>query len=466
MQHLMNRNLTETELSKVCEIITDNLGLNLPVVTWAILGRKLAVAAREAGFKSIDSFIHWILYSQQKEDKIRVLASHLTTTETYFWREPEVFKALTDYVLPGIISRNKREDNSINIWSTGCSTGEEPYSVAIALQQTIPDIKDRKIRIVATDINQKAISKALTGIYGPWSFRNTPEWIKKGYFTELEDKKFEIKPEIKEMVTFGNLNLAEDTYSFPAHNRVPFDIIFCRNVLMYFTEKWAGKISKNLFNYLSDEGWFIVSSVELSLPVFKQFKSVNFPGATLYRKMKNGSFNSLNNNSLPNEPLVEEKIRRVPEPIIRQISSSINQTIKPNLPTLIPPFFEYDSDFPEKPGHPKTFAIHLLANQGYLSEALSLCNKCIESEKLVPDLYFLRAEILQEMNNIPDAIVSLKQAIYLDPDFIMGHFALGNLFNRKGNRKSAIRYFNNVLDLIKSFSDEEILTDSDGLNNC
>ena len=94
MQHLMNRNLTETELSKVCEIITDNLGLNLPVVTWAILGRKLAVAAREAGFKSIDSFIHWILYSQQKEDKIRVLASHLTTTETYFWREPQVFENL------------------------------------------------------------------------------------------------------------------------------------------------------------------------------------------------------------------------------------------------------------------------------------------------------------------------------------------------------------------------------------
>jgi chemotaxis protein methyltransferase CheR len=464
----MNRNLTDTELSKVCVVIEDILGLNFPVANWDILGRNLASAASEAGFQNMDSFIQWILSDKLNEDEISFLAAHLTTSETYFWREPEVFTALTDYILPWIIELKNKGEKSINIWSSGCSSGEEPYSIAIALHKTIPDIKDWKITILATDINQKALDKGAAGIYGTWSFRNTPEWLKECYFIKLDDKKYEVIPEIKNMVTFGKLNLADDKYSFPANATKPKDIIFCRNVLMYFTEKWVSKISQNFFNSLSDDGWFVVSSAELSSHLFAQFISVNFPGAILYRKAKIGSLQSLSTLALYNESSEPVQPSSTPSTIIHHsVSEGRHLTLQPLKPlqpclTLKPSLSIAET--PEKTNSTKVFAIHLLAGQGNLHEALFLCNEAIASEKLMPGLYFLRASILQEMDRNTEAIASLKQAIYLDPDYIMGYFALGNLFNQKGSEKSAIRYFNNVLDLLEKYSNDDILSDSDGLS--
>ena len=108
--------------------------------------------------------------------------------------------------------------------------------------------------------------------------------------------------------------------------------------------------------------------------------------------------------------------------------------------------------------------IRLLADQGHLEEALSICNEAIASYKLAPGLYFLRASILQELDKSSEAIASLKQVIYIDPDYIMGHFALGNLFIRQGNAKNAKRYFNNTLELLSRCANDDILPESEGLS--
>jgi chemotaxis protein methyltransferase CheR len=464
----MNSNITDTELSKVCEVIAENLGLHFPEKRWSIFVRSLANAGCESGFQDTDSYIHWILSNKLNSDQLSILASHLTTGETYFWREPEVFTALTDSILPAIISLKKKGEKSINIWSSGCSTGEEPYSIAIALHHTIPDIKDWKIYILATDINQKALDKAVAGIYGPWSFRNTPEWVKKKYFNKLEDQKYGIIPEIKKMVTFGIQNLAKDKYSFPGQNAKPKDIIFCRNVLMYFTEKWVNKISQNFYNSLSDEGWLVVSSTELSSHIFHQFSSVTFLDALLYRKTKKGSipssvdhpFSYIESSNIEIQPINLSPYHPITLSPYHPINLSTHQPFNPSTPDQ--PYSNEET--PEDYHNNKISAIRLLANQGHLQVALTLCNETIASEKLIPCFYFLRASILQEMNNISEAIISLKQVVYLDPDYVMGHFVLGNLLNQEGNEKSAKRYFGNVLDLLKRYSNNDILPDSDGLS--
>jgi tetratricopeptide (TPR) repeat protein len=119
---------------------------------------------------------------------------------------------------------------------------------------------------------------------------------------------------------------------------------------------------------------------------------------------------------------------------------------------------------PEESYTEKIFAIRLLADQGHLEEALSICNEAIESDKLAPGLYFLRASILQEQNKSSEAITSLKQAIYVDPDNIVGHFILGNLYNRQGNDRNAKRHFDNVLDLLNKCANDDILPESEGLS--
>jgi len=465
----MTHNLTDSELSQVSKVIAAHLGLHFPVERWAILGRNLALAARVFGFQNMNGFIQWLLSSELNKDQIKILALHLTISETYFLREPQVFTALTDFVLPELIKSKKKRDRNIRIWSAGCSTGEEPYSIAIALHKTIPEIKDWNISILATDINSIALDKASKGIYGPWSFRNSPDWLKTKYFHALGSQRFEIIPEIKNMVTFNCHSLIDDDIFSSIANKM--DIIFCRNVLMYFTSDWVNRISQNLFQSLSEDGWFVVSSSELSSDVFPQFTPVNFQGAVLYHKGKNGSDNSLSssifsapvesrNTTSPHEPISPSPLLHItPSPHQSFTQSAIQQPSS----ILFNPLQQYQTSI-EEISDDKIFAIRLLANQGNLSEALSLCNKAIESEKLAPDFYFIRASILQEMNNSTEAIASLRQAIYIDPNHIMGHFILGNIFMTQGNSKNAKRYFKNVLDLLNGRANDDILPESDGLS--
>jgi len=110
----MNRNCTDSELSKVCKVIAVNMGLHFPVERWAILGRNLASAAKELGFYNMSEFIHWLLTSELNKGHIEILASHLTISETYFWREPHVFAALTDHIIPELIKSKKKKTRSEN----------------------------------------------------------------------------------------------------------------------------------------------------------------------------------------------------------------------------------------------------------------------------------------------------------------------------------------------------------------
>jgi len=466
----MNRKLTDIELSMVCEVIASRMGLYFPVERWIMLRRNLVLAARELGFQNINGFIQWLLSSELNKDQIMILASHLTISETYFWREPQVFTALTDFILPELIKSKKKGEKSIRIWSAGCSTGEEPYSIAIALQKTIQKIEDWNITILATDINPKALSKAVSGIYGTYSFRNSPAWLKSRYFRNKEDRQFEIIPEIKQMVTFTCLSLVEMS---AISNASTMDIIFCRNVLMYFTSEWVTKISQNLFKTLSEDGWFVVSSSELSSYVFPQFTPVNFPGAILYRKGKNGSKYSCNipSDEIP-EPLPDiaffdhrNEMKVVAKEDLQPSSSVAFIDRRDKVKVVAKEEPQPQLKTREDILNENKILIRLLADQGHLEEALSLCDEAIASEKLIPGLYLLRASILQELDKSSEAIASLRKAINIDPDYIMGYFTLGNLFIRQGNNKNAERYFNNVLDLLSRCENDDILpAESEGLS--
>lgn len=472
----MNQKSKETGLAGVCEVIAANMGLHFPVDRWNMLTRNLTLAAAEFGFQHFDEFTHWLLSARLEKEQIKILASYLTISETYFWREEPVFSALTNYILPELIASKKNGEKNIRIWSAGCSTGEEAYSLAIALHRTIPDIEDWQIMILGTDMNEKALIKAVSGLYSRWSFRNCPGWLKANYFHHLGNGNYEVLPKIRKMVTFSNLNLTEDIFPSLTNNTYAIDIIFCRNVLMYFTDEWIGKITQNLFQALNPEGWFVVSSCELSSQRFSQFRAVNFPGAVLYQKTSKEFLSSV---TIP--PF--DFNRGISFPIHADWPVTIETEFTPFIPeSIIEPvhvisnFTSSEKELPVEPElEPKIASgiepitailskIRFLANRGDLSEALLLCNEGIESDKLATGLYFLRSSILQELDQTNEAVASVKQAIYLDPDFIMGHFVLGNISLQEGNLKQARRYFDNVLGLLNSCADDDILPESEGLS--
>jgi|SRR5665648_629843 len=149
----MKRRLTDTCLSQLSTFIAAEMGLYFPHARWDDLERQILVAAKEFDFIDIEMFVQWIVSSPLSREKIETLASYLTISETYFWREPKVFEALCDQILPALIRTREKSGKRLRIWSAGCASGEEPYSIAMALYNLIPDIKDWHITILATDIN-------------------------------------------------------------------------------------------------------------------------------------------------------------------------------------------------------------------------------------------------------------------------------------------------------------------------
>ena len=231
-----------------------------------------------------NSCIEWLLSSLPTRSQIEILASHLTVGETYFFRDKRLFKTLEESILPELIQLRRNSGRHLRIWSAGCSSGEEPYSIAILLSKMIPDIGDWGITILATDINMRFLQKAADGVYRHWSFRDIQPGIKEGFFNQKQDGRFEVLSRIRQMVTFSYLNLVEDAYPSLVNNTNALDIIFCRNVLMYFVPELASKVAPNLHRSLVDGGFLIVSPTESSIPIFSQFTTVRAPGTILYKK--------------------------------------------------------------------------------------------------------------------------------------------------------------------------------------
>ncbi|MEW6735777.1 MAG: CheR family methyltransferase [Acidobacteriota bacterium] len=466
---------SENLLSRVSYFIANRLGLHFAKERWGDLERGLSYAARASGFNDKEAYVEDLISTPITKEKISMLASYITIGETYFFREQNSFDAIRESIIPELISSCRRSGRKARIWCAGCCSGEEPYSVAIMLKELFPEIDDRSVTIFATDINANFLDKAAKGEYNEWSFRNTPFWIKERYFKNNSRGRFEILPSIKKLVTFSYLNLAEDIYSLFSNNTL--DLIFCRNVLIYFTPKQSQKLVENLYHTLAYGGWLLVSPSELSTNLFAKFTAVNSFGAILYRKDREKQqpisfFNPIENIDFPSE-LVSISLTQSQEPITAELPEQLITKPDPQMEALalyerglyqeaIEKLFPLVSLCQENQE-----AIMLLsrayANQGKLNDALEWCRKGIAANRLNPRCYYLLSTILQEKGDIEAAAISLKHTLYLDQNYVLAHFALGNLALQQGKEREAQRHFENTFELLQSYQQEDILPESEGI---
>lgn len=448
----MPTTLPASSLSRLSEFVATQTGLHFPPERWADLERGIAAAASDFNFSDLESCARWLLSATPTRQINEILASHLSVGETYFFREKRSLEILGEQILVQLLQARRLNERRLRIWSAGCCTGEEAYAIAILLDRLIPDIKAWDITILATDFNPKFLRKARLGIYGSWSFRDAPSWLQANYFDRCVDGRFEIHHRIKKMVTFSYLNFADDVYPSLSNNTGAMDVILCRNVLMYFSAGQSKWIAGNFYRALVDGGWLIVSPVEVSNALFSSFTAVEFPGAVLYRKMINTEIQSL-----PEDHQLHKEIK-VTDPILPFVTTeSAMSLIVPEQPLL-------SALLPVAPT-----VIHAderarsCANQGRLVEALEWCEKAIATDKMNPSYYYLRANILQEQGLHEIAIQSLKRALYLDPDFVLAHFALGNIYQSQGRYRESQRYFSTVLMLLRKHPHDEMLPEADEL---
>lgn len=494
----MSNQFFDIDLLQLKKFLNQKLGLNFLENQEKELVRKMESAAEKFGYSDLNTFINWLYEKDLNKDQIGKLACHLTIGETYFMREKKGFDFLEQIYLPGLINKRFGSDKRVRIWCAGCATGEEAYSLAITLSQSIPDLKQWKISILASDINLDFLEKAKTAVYTKWSFRNnTPEFIHR-YFTCPEPGKFQVIPEIRKMVTFIPFNLASDSYAELNANMPAFDIVFCRNVLIYFSAKGALKVTNQIFDVLATGGILVVSPVEVSGMISPKFDTINYAGFTIYHKgivnkeMKTssvGSIEKLKQNGLENKEQITISPRNsLHLPIQPPIQKTEYREKAPQITASeeskkILSIFEtakklYDqrkfdetegilNQYINETGQSDEKSLLLLAkvkaNMGKLNEAEFLCKKNLMINKLNPNIYYLLATIMQEQGDDEKAISFLKMALYLNPDFVLAHFLHGTLCLKSGNTSVGNKSFKSALSGLAKFSSDDILPESDGI---
>ncbi|MGH8629768.1 MAG: CheR family methyltransferase [Burkholderiales bacterium] len=456
--------------AQLSEFVAERMGLHFPPERWDDLRRGLVAAAQELGFDDAAACAESLLSVLPGEEQIRTLANHLTVGETYFFRDSPMFSALAEHVLPDLIRARRGAEQRLRIWSAACCSGEEPYSMAILLRQLLPDLRDWRVTILGTDINARFLRRAAAGVYGAWSFRDAPPGLQQRYFTRTADGRFVIAAEVRGLVTFAHLNLADDVYPSLATGTNAMDLILCRNVLMYFTPPQVRRVVGNLHNALAEGAWLAVSPSEASQALFPQFAAVNHPGVILYRK--SGAQPPFRPSSwTPQAPAPTP-----PEPASARPSAHLQRTeAQARLRAMAESLYAQGryaeaADLLAAPvcgRAPEPVACSLLAraraNQGDFAGALAGCDRWIGADKLDPAAHYLRAAVLLEQGDSSQARTSLQRAVYLDPGHVLAHFALGNLARSGGNPDEAGKHFANALDLLYRFQPDEMLPDSDGL---
>jgi chemotaxis protein methyltransferase CheR len=218
-----------------------------------------------------------------RDGELRQLLNEITIGETCLFRGQSQLDALRKIILPELTSDKMRQiTKRLRIWSAGCSTGEEPYTLAMTLMEEKDGLlKGWQFEIVATDLNDRSVETAKAGIYGDYALRNTTDYFKRKYFLPASDNKLQVRPDLKKFVTFNRLNLQDDSKMLFMKG---MDAIFCCNVLIYFDGASKARVIAHFFNGLTFGGYFFLGTSESILKLNEQFHLVHFPGTIAYWK--------------------------------------------------------------------------------------------------------------------------------------------------------------------------------------
>ncbi|WP_228061491.1 CheR family methyltransferase [[Phormidium] sp. LEGE 05292] len=458
---------------------------------------------------------HWSAKQEWKE-----LVCLLTTGESYFFRDQGQFSLLRTKIFPEIIATKLQnseitgnQKKSLRIWSAGCSTGEEPYSLAILIKELISNLENWNIVVLGTDINYQAIEKAKQGIYNPWSFRLVDPHLQIDYFQQQQNE-WQIDTEIRQMVKLQQGNLLTD--NFPDHNTEihDMDLILCRNVFVYFEHQAITTVVKKFYDSLVPGGYLMTAHTELYGQNMGKFQVNVLPESVIYQRRQSKQLESGDSvqsevkkidlykgchsdhskifkseiAKYPDKPAVMKELphqtksfncdryyatspiaKPTAEPVTKNVSTSINQNSSINLMKEAEMLFQEEAyvqaiNKAEQviACHAKHFAAHYLlaqayANLGQHNQAVYYCQKAIAIDSLAVQPYHLLAHIAEEKQDLEKAKIFLKTIIYLSPSFVSPYLELASIYEKEGNSNRAKKMLATALELLNQLPSSAIV---------
>ncbi|GAB6058778.1 CheR family methyltransferase [Desulfonatronum parangueonense] len=275
--------ISADEFTELRRFIYDLAGIDIPERRKYLLENRLGPRLLDLGLRSYKEYALLLRHGPNKNEELKFFLSKITTNETSFFRDVKQLEVFEANVLKEVIrEREQSDDKSLHIWSAGCSSGEEPYTLGIMLHEALRmSILGWKVRITANDLSPDMIAKAQAGLYGEHSLRTTPKDIMNRYFIK-EPSGYRIHPKVKKLVSLGLINLNDKL----APKRIPRShIIFCRNVIIYFDDQMKQKVISGFYDNLLPGGYLVLGHSETIHKISRAFKPLIKPGGIVYRKV-------------------------------------------------------------------------------------------------------------------------------------------------------------------------------------
>ncbi|MBL8790425.1 MAG: protein-glutamate O-methyltransferase [Rhizobiales bacterium] len=267
-------NLSLEQFHEIAQVVERMTGINLPERKHALVYSRLARRVRALGMKSFADYTAFVNGTEGKDELFK-MAEALTTNVTKFFREDHHFEHFKTHLMPRLISKAKAGEK-VRIWSAGCSSGQEPYSIALCILASLPDARSYDIKILATDINTQVLATGRRGVYALEDLASIPANLRNSW-TEASGNQFEFDEAAKRLISFKQLNLIE-----PWPMKGLFNAIFCRNVMIYFSPELQSTLWERFASKLDDEGMIYIGHSERVIG--PATGKLNIEGPTAYRK--------------------------------------------------------------------------------------------------------------------------------------------------------------------------------------
>lgn len=271
--------VTDEEFARFCDFIYRRTGLSYGEAKRYFIDRRILERVERSGVSSVQSYLALLRFDSTGRELEEIINS-LTVNETYFWREEYQFACLANSILPEVV-RTKRRGEPVRIWSLPCSTGEEPYSIAIWLLENWADVDQYDVEIIASDIDTQALAAARQGLYDARSVQRLPKWLLDRYFERPTSDRWRIVESLRSSIEFTRIN-ASNRAQMAAMTDI--DVIFCRNMLIYFDDVSRREVADSMYSSLRPGGFVCLGHSESMSRISPLFAVRRFADAIVYQR--------------------------------------------------------------------------------------------------------------------------------------------------------------------------------------
>jgi chemotaxis protein methyltransferase CheR len=441
--------LSDSEFDALARLLHETAGLAFDDSRRESLAYSVNERMAAAGCADVAGYLA-VLGGPSGAAERQALLDEVTIPETHFFRNPPQIRALRQHVLPELL-RQAGDSKRLRIWSAGCSTGEEPYTIAMLLRELLPVSAGWDVKVIATDISTRALAAAEAARYSERAFVMTEPLDQQRFFVLDTDRgNYVVRDEVRELVEFRHHNLVTDA---PPFDSGELDLVLCRNVTIYFDRTTTKRLMQRLHGCLRDGGYLFLGHAETLWQISDDFSLVPLGDAFVYRRSGTGGERRavLPDRRTEDEPRPTRADRRRGSLDRRTVEAALPgsterpaapETAKPSLLARLTMATAQPKLAPAaEPTPDPMVAVRTAVAQGRYAEAADLAAEIGAATPLRSEAHYLHGLALGNLGRDTDALVVLRKAVYLDPEDGFAHFLLGGSLERLGEHLAAARSY-------------------------